>query len=136
MCLNEQNIFYKKSISIKLLWLEIIEKIGCSKSVRPSTVVYYIYITRTDFEHHFSQLFRIRVVLSRCTFYKKCFFCWGTKKMLLIQNWWTIPLNIQFILMRIYFPLIQLLIKIYQVSKTIWRKIVIVIYETLWSAKK
>ena len=28
----------------------------------------------------FSQLFRVRVVLSRWTFHKKCFFCWGTKK--------------------------------------------------------
>ena len=41
----------------------------------------------------FSQLFRVRVVLSRWTFYKKCFFRWGTKKMLYIQNWWTIPLK-------------------------------------------
>ena len=64
---------------MKLLWLEIIEKIGCSKSVRPSTVIYIIYISRTDFEHIFSQLFRL-VVLSRWTFYKKCFFCWDTKK--------------------------------------------------------
>ena len=41
----------------------------------------------------FSQLFRVRLVLSRWTFYKKCFFRWGTNKMLYIQNWWTIPLN-------------------------------------------
>ena len=41
----------------------------------------------------FSQLFRVRMVLSRWTFYKKCFFRWGTKKMLYIQNWWTIPLK-------------------------------------------
>ena len=92
MCFNKRNIFYKRSISIKQFWLEIIEKIGCSKSVRPSTVIYIMYITRTDFEHHFSQLFRVRVVLSRWTFYKKCFFCWGMNKMLFIQNWWTIPL--------------------------------------------
>ena len=44
----------------------------------------------------FSQLFRVRVVLSRWTFHKKCFFRWGTKKMLYIQNWWTIPLKNQF----------------------------------------
>ena len=50
-----------------------------SKSVRPSTVIYTIYITRTDFEHHFSQLFRIRVVLSRWTFHKYVSFG-GTRK--------------------------------------------------------
>ena len=55
--------------------------------------IYYINITRTDVEHHFSQLYRVRFVLSRWTFYRKCFFCWGTKKMLYIQNWWTIPLR-------------------------------------------
>ena len=31
--------------------------------------------------------------LSRWTFHKKCFFRWDTKKMLCIQNQWTIPLN-------------------------------------------
>ena len=50
---HERNIFYKRSTSIKQLWLEIIEKIGCSKSVQPSTVIYIIYKVRTDFEHHF-----------------------------------------------------------------------------------
>ena len=29
----------------------------------------------------------------RWTFHKICFFCWDTKKMLNIQNWWTIPLR-------------------------------------------
>ena len=53
---------------------------------------YIYYIARTDFEHNISQLFRVSVVLSRWTFHKKCFFCWGKKKMLYIQNWWTIPL--------------------------------------------
>ena len=78
--LNKGNIFYERSISIKPLWLEIIEKKGCTKSVRPSTIIYIIYITRTDFEHHFSQLFRVRVVLSRWTFYKKCFFLLGHER--------------------------------------------------------
>ena len=36
--------FLKRTISIKQLWNEIIEKIGCSKSVRASTVIYIIYI--------------------------------------------------------------------------------------------
>ena len=56
---------------IKQLWLKINEKIRCSKSVRPNTVIYIVYITRTDFEHLLSQLFRVRVVLWRRTFYKK-----------------------------------------------------------------
>ena len=47
-CFNKRNIFYKESNSIKQLWLEIIEKIGYSKSVRPSTVIYIIYIYNTD----------------------------------------------------------------------------------------
>ena len=29
-CLNRRNIFYERSTSIKQLWLEIFEKIGCS----------------------------------------------------------------------------------------------------------
>ena len=39
---TKRNIFCERSISIKQLWLEIIEKIGCSKSVRLSTVIYII----------------------------------------------------------------------------------------------
>ena len=45
VCLNERNISYKRSISIKQLWLEIIEKKRCSKSVRLSTVIFVIYNT-------------------------------------------------------------------------------------------
>ena len=52
----------------------------------------YIYITRTGFEHHFSHLFRVKVVLSTWTFYEICFFCCDTRKTLNIQNLWTIPL--------------------------------------------
>ena len=33
-CPTERNIFYKRFISIKPLWLEIIEKKGCTESVR------------------------------------------------------------------------------------------------------
>ena len=44
----------------------------------------YIYITQTDFEHHFSQLFLVGGVLPRWTFHEKYFFCWGTKTMLYI----------------------------------------------------
>ena len=85
-CSNKRIIFCKRSISIKQLFLKIVEKIGCSKSVRPSIVIYIIYITRTDFEHHFSYLFH-----RDGPFIKMFFFCWDTKKMLYIQNWWTYP---------------------------------------------
>ena len=74
---QQKKHFCKRSILIKQLWLEIIEKILCLKAVR---VIYIIYITvlgRTDFEHNFSQLFR--VVLTRWTFHKKCFYCWDRK---------------------------------------------------------
>ena len=47
----------------------------------------------------FSQLFRVRVVYSRWTFYKKCFFVGARKKMLYIQNLWTIPLKMKDLVM-------------------------------------
>ena len=50
--------FLWRFILIKQLWLEIIEKIVCSKSVRPSTVIYIIYITWTDFKHHSLNYFK------------------------------------------------------------------------------
>ena len=64
-CPTERNIFYKRFISIKPLWLEIIEKRGCTKSVRPSTVIYIIYITRTDFVHPF-----FSIISSQSGFYR------------------------------------------------------------------
>ena len=66
----------KGTIYKKQLWLEIIKKIGCSKSVKPRscyTYTYIIFITQVHFNHLFSQFFRVRAVLSRCTFYKKMF---------------------------------------------------------------
>jgi len=64
----------------------IIGKIGCTKSVRPSTVIYIIiYITRTDFAHHFSLLFRVRVVLSRWTFWKNIFFVETPEKIYILE---------------------------------------------------
>ena len=47
-CPTERNISYKRFISIKPIWLEIIEKKGCTKSVR---VIYIIVLGRTDFVH-------------------------------------------------------------------------------------
>ena len=79
-CLTKRNIFCKRSISIKPLWLEIIEKRGCTKSVRLSTIIYIIYIHGLTLCTLFSQLFRVRVVLSRWAFYKKYFFCWDANK--------------------------------------------------------
>jgi len=83
-CLNKRNIFYKRSISIKQLWLKIIEKIGCSKSAWLSNAIYALYIIY-NFEHNFTKLFRVRVVTSRWTLHKKGFFCWDTEKVLYIQ---------------------------------------------------
>jgi len=39
-CPTKGNNFCKRYISIKPLWLEIIEKRECTKSVRPSTIIY------------------------------------------------------------------------------------------------
>ena len=50
-CPAERNIFYKRFISIKPLWLEIIEKKGCTKSVRVIYIIYIIVLGRTDFVH-------------------------------------------------------------------------------------
>ena len=77
-CLNRRNIFYERPISIKQLWLEIIEKIGCSKSVRPSTVIYMFIILyhglslSTIFLHYFeSELFyRDRPLIQNVPFIK------------------------------------------------------------------
>ena len=79
----------RMSISYALL-VEIIEKIGCSKSVRLSTLIYVVYnglALSTIFLNHFESesIYQDRP-------FKKCFFRWDTKKMLYIQNLWTIPL--------------------------------------------
>ena len=50
-CPTERNIFYKRFISINPLWLEIIEKKGCTKSVRVIYIIYIIVLGRTDFVH-------------------------------------------------------------------------------------
>ena len=50
-CPTERNIFYKRFISIKPLWLEIIEKKGCTKSVRVIYIIYIIVLGRIDFDH-------------------------------------------------------------------------------------
>ena len=88
-CLNKRNISYERFISIKQLWFEIIAKIGCSKSVQPSTIIYFMFIIRTDFQYYFSQLFRVTAVFSRLAYHKKCFFCQDAKKVIyskLVKN--------------------------------------------------
>ena len=42
--LNERNIFHKRSISIKQLWLEIVRKIGCSQSQSDRVLLYLLNI--------------------------------------------------------------------------------------------
>ena len=61
--------------------------------------IYNIYkSTRSDWlwAPYFLNYFESELFLSRWTFYKKCFFCWDTKEMLYIQNWWTIPSKVFF----------------------------------------
>ena len=93
-CPTKRNIFCERSILIKSLWLEIIEKKGCTKSVRVIYIIYIIVLGRTDFVHPF-----FSIILSQSAFIemdllqKNVFFWWGTKKMLYIQNWWAIPLS-------------------------------------------
>ena len=48
---TKRNIFYKRFIPIKPLWLEKIEKKGCTKSVRVIYIIYIIVLGRTDFVH-------------------------------------------------------------------------------------
>ena len=68
---QQQKHFFRRSTSIKLLWLEMIENIGCSKSVQPSTVIYIIHVYNTDW---LWAPFWVTVVSSRWTFHKIHFF--------------------------------------------------------------
>ena len=93
-CPTERNIFYERFISIKPLWLEIIEKKGCTKSVR---VIYMIYITvlgRTDFVHPIFSIISSQSGFIEMNLLWKMFLSVGHEKMLYIQNWWTIPLRV------------------------------------------
>ena len=92
-CPTERNIFYKRFISIKPLWLEIIEKKGCTKSVRVIYIIYIIVLGRTDFVHPFLSIISSQSGFIEMDLLQKMFFLWGTKKMVYIQNWWTIPLR-------------------------------------------
>ena len=64
-CPNKRNISCKKSISIKQFWLEILEKISCSKSFRVKYILYITVLGRTDFEHPI-----FSIVLSQSCFNK------------------------------------------------------------------
>ena len=85
-CPNKRNIFCERFILKKQLTLEIIEKIGCLVSPTEYCYIYYIYNTNwlCHFEHLFLNYFGSEFFLSRWTLYKKCFFRWGTKKLLYI----------------------------------------------------
>ena len=79
-CPTKRNIFCKRSISIKPLWLEIIEKRGCTKSVQPSTIIYIIYITRTDFVHPFFSIIPSQSGFIEMDLLQKIFLLVGHKK--------------------------------------------------------
>ena len=100
-CLIRITIIYERSISIKQLWLENLRKMVLKVSPY-YTYVYIIYIivylVGLTLSTLFSQLLRVKDVLSRWTFHKKCSFCWPTKKRLYIQNWWAIPFKHPYII--------------------------------------
>ena len=102
-CPTERNIFYKRSILIKQLQLEIIEKKGCSKSVYVISIIYIIVLDWTDFVHPFFSIISSQSGFIEMNLYKKYFFRWGRRKMLYIQNWWTIPLNSLITIIYLYF---------------------------------
>ena len=76
--------FFRATTKETFLWKVHLDKTALTRNnwenrmlkVSPTEYcyIYIIYITWTAFEHLFSQLFRVKVVLSRWTFYKKCFF--------------------------------------------------------------
>ena len=95
-CPTKRNIFCKRSISIKpLLTRNNWEKREHKVSPTEYYYIYYIYNTDWLCAPFFLNYFESRVVLSRWTFYKKCFFRWGTKKTIFFKNWWTIPLKVR-----------------------------------------
>ena len=96
-CPTKRNIFYKRLISIKPLWLEIIEKKGCTKSVRV-ICIYNIY--NSDWADwlwalYFLNCFESELFYRDGPFIKNVCFV-ETQKMLHIQNWWTVPLKTLF----------------------------------------
>ena len=85
LCLNKRDIFYERAISIKQLWLEIIEKIGCSKSVSIYNMYHiYVYVSYMDWlwAPFFLNYFEPELFYRNVPFIKKCFFCWDTKKLI------------------------------------------------------
>ena len=77
---------------MKQLWLEMIENLGCSKSVR----VIYIYITvlgQTDFEHAIFSIISSQSCFIEMDLLQKMFILLGHEKNVIHSNWWTIPLS-------------------------------------------
>ena len=81
------NIFFVSQQKKHFLWRVHLDKTTLTRNnlenwvlIVSPTEIYSIFITRTDFDHYFSELFLVRFVLSRWTFHKKCFFCRDTKK--------------------------------------------------------
>ena len=63
-CPTERNIFYKRFILIKPLCLEIIEKKGCTNSVRVIYIIYIIVLGRTDFVHPFFSIISMLFIIA------------------------------------------------------------------------
>ena len=83
---QQKNFFYKMPISIKQLWLGD-NWVNRVLKVSPTENCYIniIYITRTYFEHHFSQLSWVRIILSRWTFHKYVSFSVARKKCYILK---------------------------------------------------
>jgi len=73
-------------ISKRQLWLDIIEKIGCSESVQPSALIYYVYNTDWLWAPYFHNYFESELFFLKWAFHKECFFHWEAKKIVIYSE--------------------------------------------------
>ena len=92
-CPTERNIFYKRFISIKPLWLEIIEKKGCTKSVRVIYIIYIIVLGRTDFVHPFFSIISSQSGFIEMDLLQKMFLLVGHEKNVIYSKLVNNPFN-------------------------------------------
>ena len=85
-CSTERNIFYERFISIKPLWLEIIVKKGCTKSVRVIYIIYIIVLGRTDFVHPFFSIISSQSGIIEMDLSQKMFLLVGHEKFVIYSK--------------------------------------------------
>jgi len=78
-CPNERNIFYERFISIKPLWLEIMEKNGAQSQFALYINNILTVLGRTDFEHIIFSIISSQSCFNEMDLLQKYFFCWGKK---------------------------------------------------------